>query len=264
MKRFAIFFLTILMLVLLVACNEGGDTPAVCQHRDADDNSLCDKCGESYTDGIDVTLENTPSVCQHRDADDNALCDKCGEAYTDGIDDDNVDTKKCTHQYSSSATCINRTCIINGCEHVEAATTQHEYTREYVCVGCGQATDCTLEILGQTYSEEILAQARTNAGTLTGNFEIVVLDAQGTAENLDLEFLKSSPFDTDKIVGGLFVKFEVELFGEPYDTVYYNYGLQFSEEQTSDIAFTYDGSDEIWFLEVVEGNKTILFEYSIT
>ena len=58
MKRFAIFFLTILMLVLLVACDEGGDTP-VCQHRDADDNSLCDKCGESYTDGIDVTPEHT-------------------------------------------------------------------------------------------------------------------------------------------------------------------------------------------------------------
>ena len=59
MKKFAIFFLTILMLVLLVACDEGADAPSVCQHRDADDNSLCDKCGEAYTDGVDVTPEHT-------------------------------------------------------------------------------------------------------------------------------------------------------------------------------------------------------------
>ena len=54
MKRFAIFFLTILMLVVLAACDE-----EVCQHRDADDNSLCDKCSEAYTDGIDVAPEHT-------------------------------------------------------------------------------------------------------------------------------------------------------------------------------------------------------------
>ena len=59
MKRFAIFFLTILMLVVLAACDKGGNTPSVCQHRDADDNSLCDKCGESYTDDTDVTPEHT-------------------------------------------------------------------------------------------------------------------------------------------------------------------------------------------------------------
>ena len=59
MKRFAIFFLTILMLVLLVACNEGGDTPAVCQHRDADDDALCDNCGKDYADGKDIFEDPT-------------------------------------------------------------------------------------------------------------------------------------------------------------------------------------------------------------
>ncbi len=58
------------------------DTPA-CQHRDADDDSLCDKCGKPYTDGKDV--EDKP-ICQHRDADDDSLCDKCGDPYTDGYD----------------------------------------------------------------------------------------------------------------------------------------------------------------------------------
>ena len=42
-----------------------------------------------------------------------------------------------------------------------------------------------------------------------------------------------------------------------------NFGLQLSEEQTNDVAFTYSKSDETWYLEVVEGNKNILFEYSI-
>ena len=43
-----------------------------CAH--ADDNSLCDKCEESYTDGKDIP--DAP-LCQHRDLDDNSLCDKC-------------------------------------------------------------------------------------------------------------------------------------------------------------------------------------------
>ena len=62
-NRFLILLAVLLCLIcalVLVSCDEGdtpeGETPpAVCQHRDADDNSLCDKCGESYTDGVDVT-----------------------------------------------------------------------------------------------------------------------------------------------------------------------------------------------------------------
>ncbi|MBO5354586.1 MAG: leucine-rich repeat domain-containing protein [Clostridia bacterium] len=80
-------FLCLLCLLALVACDES-DTPSsealtVCQHRDADDDGKCDKCSESYTDGVDVSAS---PVCQHRDADDNSLCDKCEENYSDGID----------------------------------------------------------------------------------------------------------------------------------------------------------------------------------
>ena len=70
--------------------------------------------------------------------------------------------------------------------------------------------------------------------------------------------------DKEKIIGGLFVKFDVT--GGTNDapfTIYYNFALQFSEEQKSDIEFSYEGSDETCKLEVVEGKKTIVFEYSI-
>ena len=84
MKKILPITLSVLFVFIFtlgfLSCNFGKE---VCQHRDADDNLLCDKCGESYTDGKDV--EDAP-VCQHRDADDNLLCDKCGENYTDGKD----------------------------------------------------------------------------------------------------------------------------------------------------------------------------------
>ena len=90
----------------------------------------------------------------------------------------------CCHAYLNEYACSDRACIIPGCQHVERATAQHEYTKEYVCAGCGQVAECTLEILGRTYSEGILAQSKKNAGTLTGNFEIVVLGKEETMVHL--------------------------------------------------------------------------------
>ena len=92
MKKLFALMSCILILFTLASC--GGN---VCQHRDADDNSLCDKCGESYTDGKDVD-DSTP--CSHRDADDNSLCDKCGESYTDSKDI----TDEHTHDYTAKNT----------------------------------------------------------------------------------------------------------------------------------------------------------------
>jgi hypothetical protein len=166
------------------------------------------------------------------------------------------------HEYSDDYTCHDRECLIDGCDHVETSTTEHSFTKEYVCEFCKTAKPCTLEIIGQDFSQQILAQARINAGSMTGDFEIVVLDAESTKQNI--QNYTTSAFDEDKITKGLFVKFDVTNGGEiTLFTIYYNFGLQFSEEQTSDVSFTYDGT-ETWFLEVVEGNKTILFEYSIT
>ena len=121
-----------------------------------------------------------------------------------------------------------------------------------------------MEILGRDFSTQILEQARKNAGDLVGKAEIVVLNAQDTILHIQ-NYIFSPQIDTSKITGGLFVKFDVNLNGEEtIFTVYYNFALQFSEEQTNDIEVSLDQGNESWYLEVVEGNKTILFEYSIT
>ena len=166
------------------------------------------------------------------------------------------------HIYDTEYTCQDRKCITKNCGYIEKASSKHEYTKEYVCSGCKTPKACTLEIIGRDYSNDILNQARINAGALTGNFEIVVLDKESTIQNL--QNYKTSSMDKEKIIGGLFVKFDVTggINDAPF-TIYYNFALQFSEEQKSDIEFSYEGSDETWKLEVVDGNKTILFEYSI-
>ena len=127
---------------------------------------------------------------------------------------------------------------------------------------CNKIT--TLNSLGEKYKQEILAQARINAGSMVGNFEIVVLDATKTKENI--QYYSFSPaIDLDKITGGLFVKFDVTNGGETIlYTIYYNFGLQFSEEQTENLQVTFNNWVDVWELEIVEQNKTILFEYSIT
>ncbi len=57
-----------LCLAVFVSCS--------CPHRDADDDTKCDRCDESYTDGVDI--------CEHRDVDDDEWCDYCGEVFSDG------------------------------------------------------------------------------------------------------------------------------------------------------------------------------------
>lgn len=140
---------------------------------------------------------------------------------------------------------------------------EHDYTQEYICRLCQTPKDCSLEILGEDFSKELLNQAYLMAGDMTGNYEVVVLGKEETLANIE-NYTFDNRLDKTKIIAGLFVKFDVIMDGENVAfTIYYNFGLQFSEEQNEDIGVTYDGS-EIWYLEVVDGNKTILFEYSIT
>ena len=54
MKKLFALLVCVLLVFALISC--GDDS---CSHRDADDNSLCDKCGESYTDGKDLPDEHT-------------------------------------------------------------------------------------------------------------------------------------------------------------------------------------------------------------
>lgn len=150
--------------------------------------------------------------------------------------------------------------IFVGCDSGEC---QHEHIEEYVCTECGEAVECTLEILARDYADEMMEQAKINAGDLTGNFQIVVLGKEETVQNLQ-NYKISPSIDTEDITGGLFVKLDVTMGGaEVLFTVYYNFALQFASEQENDLVFTYDGSDEAWALEVIEGNKTILFEMQL-
>ena len=108
MKRIAFLLLVFILAFSLSAC-----VKEKCEHRDADDNSLCDKCGESFTDAKDLT-------CEHRDADDNSLCDKCGESFTDERDiacehrdaDDDGKCDKCGESFTDERDIA--------CEHVDA------------------------------------------------------------------------------------------------------------------------------------------------
>ncbi len=55
MKKTLFIIACLLLAITLVSCNVN---PALCQHRDADDDFFCDKCGESYTDGKDLPDEH--------------------------------------------------------------------------------------------------------------------------------------------------------------------------------------------------------------
>ena len=75
---------------------ESGEEPTECEHRDENDDGLCDKCGEVYSDGEEPCEHRDENkdeycdicglhyYCRHIDEDDNGLCDKCGEVYSDG------------------------------------------------------------------------------------------------------------------------------------------------------------------------------------
>ena len=54
MKR--LVMLSILLIVVMSMGLASCQNP-FCQHRDADDDSLCDKCRESYTDGADISID---------------------------------------------------------------------------------------------------------------------------------------------------------------------------------------------------------------
>lgn len=167
------------------------------------------------------------------------------------------------HTYADEFTCHDRACLQEGCTHVEPATTSH-LVEKYACKDCGEKFGCSLEILKEDYSEAMLAQAKRNAGELTGDFEVVILgreDAMGAVGVYNFP----ENFDKNAITRGLFVKFDAL---DPYDdtilfTLYYNFGLELREDQRLDVSVSAPGTEDAWCLEVVKGNPKLLFEFSI-
>ena len=185
-------------------------------------------------------------------------CEGCGDLIKED------DTEAGEHIYFDEISCHDKKCIVEGCSYIKEASAQHRYTDRYICAECDSTIDCTLQTLARDYGTQLLEQARKNSGTMQGSFEVVVLDAENTVLNIQ-NYITNPDIDTSKVTGGLFVKFNTSITPESAPiTIYYNFALQFCEEQTRDMAFSYTGSEEIWYLEVVDGNKTILFEYSIS
>lgn len=165
------------------------------------------------------------------------------------------------HVYDTTHACETKTCVIVGCSHKEEATIEHDYNLEYVCNVCDTGKKCTLEMLANDFADAMLAQAKLVTGLPDGNMEVVILDRDATIVNLQ-NYIISPNLDWDTVQRGIFVKVDGN-FGDVAVTYYYNFGLELTAIQETDVAFTFTGSPEIWFLEVVEGNERLLFEYSI-
>ena len=122
------------------------------------------------------SLASCSMICQHRDEDDNDLCDKCGEAYTDGKDvfpPEHVHAYSAWAQYGNDATL---TCdgqlysrICSGCGNIEwkyGGYESHNFTTVTVEPTCdadgydeNTCTKCS-------YTEKInYVSARHNLGT---------------------------------------------------------------------------------------------------
>ncbi len=118
-NKFSIMALLILCICILVGCGVPG---TVCQHRDANDDNLCDRCNAAYTDGVDI------SACEHRDADDDALCDICGVSYADG--EENPDAPSEDHKDSDKDHACDCGCGLNYGTHEDENL---DHTCDYGC-----------------------------------------------------------------------------------------------------------------------------------
>ena len=112
-KLLSVLFLLLLTLTV-TACSLPGGTS--CQHRDADNDGKCDKCGESFSDGADTSEHtHTPAAAVHE----NEVAATC---EMDGSYDEVVYCAVCHTELSRTSHTI--------------PITQHTYV-DNVCTGCG-------------------------------------------------------------------------------------------------------------------------------
>ena len=139
--------------------NSDGNQDIVCNHIDADDNALCDTCGEPYTDGDD--LPDTTDECKHSETktvkENNTEPSCIEEGYYENvtycvdcdeeISRDRIDTDPLGHRYH------NGECIACGAldpyyvpphahnyisDVIPPTCTESGYTT-YTCAGCGDS-----------------------------------------------------------------------------------------------------------------------------
>lgn len=112
MKKLLIMLLCIIAILTLVACEK-----QPCSHRDADDNTLCDNCDESYSDGKDI--ENAP--CQH--------CDK-------EVVKENIVEPTCTTDGKYDSVLYCKTCPLELSREVKIIPKEHKFVNDE-CKFCG-------------------------------------------------------------------------------------------------------------------------------
>ena len=171
MKKQSVFavllaFLCLFSVFIFAACDDESMAPT-CQHRDADDNSLCDKCGESYTDGVDVHTHGygnwsvtTPATCRAKGVETRTCA--CGHSETREIEK-NIDNHTAWGRWSETvpATCVakgeeTRTCA---CGHSETRELKidpdaHAWDSENTCTACLHYKDTGMifTLSGGTYA----------------------------------------------------------------------------------------------------------------
>ena len=116
------------------------DAPYSCPHYDEDINRECDVCGDTYYD---------PATCVHQDADGDKKCNLCASEFTcehiDAGGDDKCDNcyapYSCPH--SDSKTEPDRICDICGDEYYDPETCDHkDAASDGVCDNCNTKFTC--------------------------------------------------------------------------------------------------------------------------
>lgn len=121
----------------------------------------------------------------------------------------------------------------------------------------------TLEWLKDMESETILSFAENiNSGSgLTGEYTLVILDKAETLQNLT-NYTFSDNYDENKVVRGLFVRFDAALETDP-DTIlftaYYMFAIEFdSDMQAVEVSTDFDQ----WAIRPCESNPKILYQFA--
>ena len=132
-------------------------------------------------------------------------------------------------------------------------------------------TNADLNNIIALYGDKCIANASrffTPDENFIAEFECVILDKEQTVDIVvNQNFYTFSPaLDGDKIVSGIFVKLTVKLrsTGETVsEPAYYNYGLTFSEFQSTDYTVSNPYNNEVWTLKRMGNTPNIVFEIEV-
>lgn len=156
MKRIGLFFIMLISALFLLSSCADGET-GECLHVDTDGNSLCDECGESYTDGGGLPSEGegdaSSDTCEHADGNGDLICDICGEQLTESDGHTHSFGEWSFMQYDGIPFCDNkkyeRVCAVCGVSEIrDGEFEDHDFSAVTVDPTCesdgSRTTTCSL------------------------------------------------------------------------------------------------------------------------